>query len=204
MRSSSGVSISGACPFDPYCCANCAHNFVRPSPTIYRRPFAALPSHSAASSTRMTEVSRSVSNALPGVTRKAAAYASFRRASNAATMRSSGMANGSARCAHASGPGTDTSCAPVASASPFAVAVPIRKPVYDPGPLDTATAASSGAVIPAYRSASPIIGTSWASCARARRNVSWAAICPLRHTATLHAFVAVSRARIFNALPCGS
>ena len=30
---------------------------------------------------------------------------------------------------------------PLPRASPFAVAVPIRKPVYDPGPLDTATAA---------------------------------------------------------------
>ena len=204
MRSSSGASISVACPFDPYCCANCAYNFACPFPTIYRRPVAVLSSHSAASSTWITVVSRSMSSVLSGVTRKAAAYASFRRASNAATMQSPGAASGSARCAHASGPGTDTSCAPVASASPFAVAAPIRKPVYDPGPLDTATAARSGAVIPAYRSASPIIGTNRASCARARRKVSWAAIFPLRHTATLHALVAVSRARIFNALPCGS
>ena len=189
---------------DPYCCVRRACSFACPSPTIYRRPVAASSSQSAASSTWIAAVSRSVSSARSAATRNAATYASFRRASNAAAMQSPGAASGSAMRAHARDPGTETSAAPTASASPFAAAAPIRKPVYDPGPLDTATAARSEAATSAYRNASAIIGTSCASCARARRKVSWAAMRPSRHAATLHASVAVSRARIFNELPHGS
>ena len=200
-RSWSGAAMCVAHPLDPASCIHCARTSACPSPTIYRRPGVASPSQSRIFSTRIAVVSRTVSSVWSEATRNAAAYASFRRASNAATMPSPGVASGSARCAQASGPGTETRCAPTASASPFAVAAPMRKPVYDPGPLDTATAVRSVAAMPAYRSVSAIIGTSCASCARARRRVSWATMRPSRHAATLHASVAVSRARMFNELP---
>ena len=122
---------------------------------------------------------------------KAAAYTSPRRASSSGTTVAS---LGSAAQARAARVGTGSSGRGVPNASPLAVASPTRRPVNDPGPIETAKAPTCDSSLPASESAVSTAGSRASAAVSSAAAVTSATSSSPRSSATLVVRVAVSSA----------
>ena len=176
---------------------------LRPERCSWQRPCPwrlTSPSHSGRASTVHAVTSactcrlRGPSTGAP--TRYAAAYTSSRRASSSAHTTSPVRAYGAVVAARASSVGTATTSASTARAHPLAVLTPMRSPVYEPGPSDTATTSIASRSTSACSSTASIMGVSRRACIRGTCRCTSARTLPSTHTATPQVSVAVSIARI--------
>ena len=143
---------------------------LRPSPVSWISAASARAAHAATASLAFTTCSRSNRRAIPSSpTRYSAGYSSPRMASAATPTRPRTPARHAVHAA-ASSVETPYSGTLAASARPFAVEMPMRTPVNDPGPRPTSTASSPATLAPARASARSNVSI---SSTFARRRHAW-------------------------------